>query len=170
MRDVKVIKVYNLVDSNGNKLQLRLGVLKNLVSETFISDADGGLRWSFVGKRIPMPVRSGYWFNGFAEDTMLDWLRENGWALHTCVWMSDGKANVYELPDAPELSKGNEIPAKAYVPSDVMRRGEATFNNCIRTMCSNGNKLMAVYMYRYVHPCNMKDAVIAVNAILDSQE
>jgi hypothetical protein len=45
-----------------------------------------------------MPVRSDYWFNGFPEETMLEWLKANGWYPKTCVDMYIGKAKVYALP------------------------------------------------------------------------
>lgn len=97
MRNVKVIKVYNLVNSKGNKLRLRLGELKSR-DDAFVSSADQGLRWSFIGANIPMPVRSSTWFNGFPEHIMLEWLKGNGWYVQTCVDMCDGRARVYNVP------------------------------------------------------------------------
>lgn len=103
MRDVKVCRVYNLVDNKGNKLQLRLGVLKNRKDDICISNADKGYRWSFIGEHIPMPVRSMTWFNGFPEEVMLNWLKGNGWYPQSCVDMYCGKCRVYELPKAEEV-------------------------------------------------------------------
>ena len=167
MRDIKVLKVYNLVDSKGNKLQLRLGILRQRIGEVCISNADSGHRWSFMGKNIPMPVRSGYWFNGFADEIMLDWLKGNGWYPRSCVSMDDGKCHVYELPKAEECSKGNEV---YELPNYVVNAGERVLKDAIRWICSNGSKLDAVALYRYVHPCPLYAANDAVNAIrLDSQ-
>lgn len=95
MEKVTVIKVYNLLDKNGNKLLLRLGIIN---PEHRTRDKDMGFRWSFVGYKIPMPVRSETWFNGFPVDTMLLWLRENGWYLRAAVDMCDGRVTVYHVP------------------------------------------------------------------------
>lgn len=172
MRNVKVAKVYNLVDSNGNKLQLELGLLKNRDGEICISNADAGWRWRFIGKKIPMPVRSRTWFNGFPEAIMFDWLKGNGWYPHTCVDMASGYAKVYELPNAEEPSKGNEDANKAYViPIHVKVAGEIAFRDAIRDICNDGRKMTAICMYRYVHPCSLEDANLAVNAIqFDGQQ
>ena len=165
MRNIKVVRVYNLVNSKGNKLQLRLGILKSREGEVCISNADKGYRWSFIGENIPMPVRSMYWFNGFEESIMLDWLKGNGWYPRSCVFMDDGRARIYELPDA-EPAKGNEETTKVYeVPSYVKVAGENAFKDAIRYLCNNVNRMTAVCMYRYVHPCSLGDAKNAVDAI-----
>ena len=101
MKKTKVIRVYNLVDSKGNKLRLELGVFNiNKDSEMFdpIMHGDNGYRWRFIGKYIPMPVRSMCWFNGFPEPIMLHWLKGNGWFPYTRVEMCSGYAEVFELP------------------------------------------------------------------------
>lgn len=107
--NIDICYVFNLLDSNGTKLQLRLGRIK--YSEDYLPDK--GFRWSFVGPKIPMPVRAYTWFNGFPENIMLDWLKGNGWALRSRVEMSTGKATVYELP----TSNGNNIPELGKVAS-----------------------------------------------------
>ena len=155
MRDIKVLRVYNLVDSKGNKLQLRLGILRNRNSEVCISNADKGYRWSFVGDNIPMPVRSMYWFNGFEESIMLDWLKGNGWYPHTRVEMSNSRVTVYELP------KGNEDSGHRCSAAD-----EAVFKSVIRDLTRNGNKIEAVRIYKYAHGGTLKSAVDAVNVII----
>jgi hypothetical protein len=99
MREIKTFKVYNLVDAKGNKLRLNLGYIYAPQDKSLVNEHDEGLRWSFEGLKIPMPVRSGYWFNGFPEAIMLDWLKGNGWALHTIVNMFTGAARVFELPN-----------------------------------------------------------------------
>ena len=165
MRDVKVFKVFNLVDNNGNKLQLRLGCLKSRAGEVCISNADHGYRWSFIGKKIPMPVRSGTWFNGFPEDTMLDWLRESGWALHTCVWMGDGSAIAYELPDSPESSKGNDA---AVANAGLHEFFKSTFDDVIKDLVKEQKRITAVRVYRYAHGGSLQDATNAVREICGS--
>lgn len=101
---MKLIKVYNLLNAKGDKLTLRLGYDPALCGTT--GDNDCGMRWSFEGKCIPMPTRG--WFNGFPEETMLNWLNENGWVARCIVDMPSGKATVYDLTEAPELSKATE--------------------------------------------------------------
>ena len=167
MRDIKVLKVYNLVNSNGTKLQLRLGMLKSRAGEVCISNADKGYRWSFIGEHIPMPVRSYYWFNGFAENIMLDWLKGNGWYPKTCVYMCNGTARVYELPNT-EPSKGNETYELSLYAINV---GERALKHAVNLLCNNGNKVDAVNLYRYVHPTCLLAARDAVDAIrLDKQQ
>lgn len=106
MERVKTFRVYNLVNSKGNKLQLELGITDVRREDTVWSSADKGYRWRFIGKHIPMPVRSLYWFNGFPESIMLDWLKGNGWFVHTRVDTGSSYAEVYELPCC-YCSKGN---------------------------------------------------------------
>ena len=167
MRDIKVLKVYNLVDSDGNRLRLRLGILKSRTGEVCISNKDIGYRWSFIGEHIPMPVRSMTWFNGFPEETMLEWLKRNGWYPKTCVWMSDGTAKVYELPRTEEPSKGNEVPYYIY------ENGKIAVNDAIKMFRENGRMLKAVQLYRYViNPCcSLAGAKRAVDAMcIDNQQ
>lgn len=151
MRNVNVLKVYNLVNSKGNKLKLRLGILRDRVGE--VCNADKGYRWSFEGNNIPMPVRSRTWFNGFPEEAMLDWLKGNGWYPHTCVEMCDGSAKVYELP------KGDK-------ESDARSWDVDAFHNTIRDLVRNGKRLTAVRVYRYAHrDATLKCADTAVREI-----
>lgn len=161
MKDMEVVKVYNLVNSKGNRLQLELGV-GNLHDEEYPLDSkDNGYRWRFFGTIIPMPVRSAYWFNGFPENVMLDWLKGNGWFVQTKVNMRTGYAQVYELPKGDDNSKGNEIPAH------VIDGGEAAVKEAIKLLCDNGRPLKAVQLYRYVCKpyCSLKEAKDAVDAI-----
>ena len=101
MNEIITTRIYNLVDPKGTALQLRLGIYKERPN---LPKVDRGIRWSFIGTKIPMPVRAHTWFNGFPEPVMLDWLKANGWALHTAVDIPSGKATVYELPKAPEAN------------------------------------------------------------------
>lgn len=99
MRKTQTSKVYNLVNVKGTELRMELGMItEGLRDEYPIDSKDKGFRWRFVGREIPMPVRSEYWFNGFPEETMLEWLKANGWYPKTCVDMYTGKAKVYALP------------------------------------------------------------------------
>lgn len=152
MKNIKTIKVYNLVNSKGNRLALEFGVITNgLRDEHPAFHADKGYRWRFIGKHIPMPVRSMYWFNGFPEEVMLDWLKGNGWYPQTCVNMCDGYAHVYELP------KGNEEAPRSW-DTDA-------FHSVIRDLVKSGRRLTAVRVYRYAHDGTLKNANDAVREI-----
>lgn len=101
MPEVKPIKVFKLVNPNGDKIQLHFGILK--FTEDLDGDKDTGFRWMFTGKKIPMPVWSGDWFKGHPETTMLDWLKENGgWVVHAIWTVKTNKITVLNLPAAPE--------------------------------------------------------------------
>ena len=164
---INVKRVYNLVDANGNGLQLRLGLIQGCKDGLPVPDLYGW-RWSFEGKKIPMPVRSCTWFNGFPEPIMLDWLKENGWALRSCVNMSTGRAVVYELPFVDNISKGNEMetlgtdqfPAR----SDI---DKAIFDRVISSLVKEGLKASACRVYRYAHGGTLRNALYAVNEICD---
>lgn len=108
---IKVIKTYNLVNADGAHLRLRLGRELGENGAAWINGEDHGWRWSFVGTKIPIPVRSGYWFNGFPENKMLDWLKGAGWHLRCIVDMVDGKAKVFDLPEAPDAPEVPNTPA-----------------------------------------------------------
>ena len=132
MRKIKLVKTYTFVNANGTKLHLNLGIItEGLRDETPIDSADKGFRWMFEGREIPMPVRSGYWFNGMNESIMLDWLKGNGWALHITVSVSTGRAHIYDLP----TSKGNNIPKLEHVAS-----AQEMYNDAIPTALENAMK------------------------------
>ena len=160
LKEVNIIRVYNLVNAKGTALQLQLGV-KNLEPQDKYY-GDTGFRWSFVGTEIPMPVRAHTWFNGFPENTMLDWLKANGWYPKTSVDMQTGKAKVYELPKAPsemETLGTDQFPARSEFDKTV-------FEHVIRSLVSDGNKARACRVYRYAHGGKLTDALKAVEFII----
>lgn len=152
MKAVKIIRVYNLVNSKGKRLQLRLCVLHPDDMEKFCGDT--GYRWSFLGTEIPMPVRAGTWFNGFPADTMIMWLAEQGWYLETEVDVTSGKAKVHGLPEPEEAYHDYQF------ANDQME-----FNRVIKELCSNGKKLNALYLYRYAHEVGTRTALKAIDDI-----
>lgn len=164
---IDVLYIYNLVDANGAKLQLRLGRIKGYGDELRGYNTDHGYRWSFIGTKIPMPVRNGTWFNGFPVDTMLEWLKGNGWYLHTRVTMHNGKVHVFELPDV--FPKGNETTPMCKAPDYILEAGKVVFNDVIRRLCANGERIAAIKLFRYVHPCSLAEANQAVIAIRDAE-
>ena len=155
MEKVITLKVYNLLDSKGNKLRLNLGHV-----EDFIPTYHGerGYRWSFVGTNIPMPVRNGTWFNGFPDLIMLDWLNGNGWYIQTCVDMLSGKADVYELPN------GNDD-LNVEITPERSAADERAFCETIRELVRNGKRVTAVRLYRYANGGALHDAYQAIKEI-----
>lgn len=163
MEKVRTIRVYNLLNANGERLRLNLGYTVDDYGPA--GNGNAGWRWSFVGKNIPMPVRSRTWFCGFPEDTMISWLKGNGWYVQTRVDMGCGYAEVFELPKAnDEPIEGNEEP---YELSELaVEQGESALKDAVKMLYKAGSKLRAVMLYRYVHPCNLQKANYAVNHIL----
>lgn len=150
MKNIEITKVYNLVNANGDKLQLRYGKLMargNEFRALLTSSEDMGLRWSFVGKKIPMPVRSRTWFNGFPKEIMIQWLNEQGWFVATEVLMTTGEAKTYELPE----------PNEEYLATDLVK-DEEEFFDLVREMCRDGKALEAMHLCRYVHEVGTKEA------------
>ena len=47
------------------------------------------LRWCIKGERNPFPVRCGTWFQGFSNELMRGYLRENGYMLEAGVNLID---------------------------------------------------------------------------------
>lgn len=164
---ILTLRCYNLLNANGRTLRMYLGRYENHKAAMTHFDKDQGYRWMFEGTQIPMPVRSGTWFNGFPENIMLDWLKGNGWALRASVDMNTGKATVYELP---EPSKGNET-HEYELPIHAINAGERALKYAVRMLYDNGNKLDAISLYRYVHPTCLLAARDAVDAIrFDKQQ
>lgn len=153
MEKVIILKVYNLLDSKGTKLQLRFGVIDNF-SPSY--HGERGYRWSFIGTHIPMPVRNGTWFNGFPEPIMLEWLQGNGWCLRSIAYVCTGEVDVFELPNGNDEYKLSDL---------AILQGEDSLKTAIRILCDEGFKLKAIALYRYVHPCTLSEGKAAVDAI-----
>lgn len=162
MDNIKIIRVFNLVNPKGTKLQLRLGAMQNCAN---LRGKDMGWRWSFIGTEIPMPVRNGTWFNGFPEATMMNWLMDQGWMPESAVEMATSRVRVFNLP------KGNEDPDPAPVKHNhyASLRDSAlyknAFNEAIRHLVDNGKRITAVRVYRYVHGGSLVESNEAVKEI-----
>lgn len=155
MEKITTLKVYNLLDSKGNKLQLKLGYIDNF-SPTYYGER--GYRWSFIGTRIPMPVRNGTWFNGFPEPVMLEWLKGNGWYVQTCVDMCSGKADVFDLPN------GNDD-LNVEITFERSEADEIAFCELIRELIHNNRRVSACRLYRYANGGDLHDADKAIKEI-----
>lgn len=162
MEIVKPITCYNLRDPKGNKLELRYGML--LDEKGNIQHTRSAQRWSFIGKRIPMPVRSGMWFQGLSATEMLDWLRRDGWCLESRVVIGTGSATIYTLPD-----KANEETTSF---GGYREAYEKRFKDAIKLIAENGTDVWAVRVYQYAHDCDVLEARKAVREILalDNQQ
>lgn len=156
MTDVNVLKIYNFVDSDNNQLQLRFGVL---VDRDDLPPKDMGWRWSFVGTKIPMPVRCGTWFSGFPADIMLDWLKSQGWTACACVNLITGKVIVYE---SQVKSKLCDVLSKLK-PLDILE--ERALATALTLLVKNGNVTRACMLYRYIYGGSINDANKAIRTI-----
>ena len=138
MEHVRPLVSFNLRNANRDKLTLQYGrvLCANGNASSLVEDQ----RWRFYGKKIPMPVRSGTWFQGLSTTEMLDWLKKEGWYPETHVNIGTGTAFVYD-------GKGNDGLADA-----------------IRYLCTN-NRVQAIRVYKYIANCSIRDAVDAVNKI-----
>lgn len=154
MPEVKPIKVLLLVNPNGDKIQLHFGMLKD--TKDFNGDKDTGFRWMFTGKKIPMPVRSEEWFNGFPEATMLNWLKENGgWVVHAIWTAKTNKMTVVDLPSAPVKTE------------DSGKLGYA-INKAIQQLCVDGHKEQARELHHISTGCSYHDACLSVEEIINT--
>lgn len=157
MKDIEIVRVYNLVNANGDKLQLRLGILQRTNERRVVIPEPNGWRWSFAGKKIPMPVRSRTWFNGFPKEIMIQWLNEQGWFVATEVLMTTGEAKVYELPE----------PEEEYLTTDLVK-DEEEFFDLVREMFRNGKRIEAMHLCRYVHEVGTKEACSILHNICNN--
>ena len=150
---MNVLKIYNLLNPNGAKLQLRLGIVNS--GDEFCGHKDTGLRWSFVGTKIPVPIRSGTWFNGFPENIMLEWLKSNGWSVCTCVNCITYNVTVYE-----PSQKGNESSSQKGNAPDVLIERE--LNHAMELLIEAKRPLGAERLYKHIHDCSYLEATKVV--------
>jgi hypothetical protein len=166
--EIKPIKTILLRDPNGNELRLTLGKIEDMVAyNRFMGSAnndDKGFRWRFVGSKIPIPIRSYEWFNGFPEDTMLSWLTFQGYTVAAVTNHISGYVYVVK-GNENHVNKGNESHTKVQLTEEAIRRGEATLKAAVRLLCDQGSVLSAIALYRYVHSCSLLDSKHAVDAI-----
>ena len=151
MENVKALVSYNLRHTaNGDRLMMQYGRLWEAV--VGVDCAETAQRWRFFGQQIPMPVRSGTWFQGFSANEMLEWLRREGWTLETKVIIGTGHATVYKKPvsDIPPLTVG-----------------KTAFEGTVCDLVQAGAKATAYFMWQYVHGGSLLQAKQAVEALVD---
>lgn len=152
LEEIKIIRMYNLVNPKGKRLQLRLGVMQLEPQEKYYGDT--GYRWSFLGREIPMPVRNGTWFNGFPHDTMMLWLAEHEWHVETEVNMLSGKAKVYGLPEPEDEYEELQLIAD-----------EQVFYNLVKELLCNNDLDKALAIVRYAHEISTRTAMEIIKNI-----
>lgn len=154
MPEVKTIKVFKLVNPNGDEVQLHFGMLK--FTRDCDGDKDAGFRWMFTGKKIPMPVWSGDWFKGHPETTMLNWLKANGgWAVHAIWYAKTNKLTVLDLPSAPVETENNG-------------KLGAAINKAIWQLYVDGHKEEARELHCISTGCSYHDACLSVEEIVNA--
>lgn len=166
MEKIKLLKVYNFVDKDGDNLQLRFGILENVR----LPKGDTGYRWSFIGTKIPMPIRSDTWFNGFPVETMLEWLKGNGWEVQLIVNTVSGKIEMFTTSFNYESDKGNEA-IELFDVSDIPTCNgleHGVIEEVVKILWRCDRRLTAVKLYRLVKKCYLATAKNAVEAICEN--
>lgn len=158
MEKVKALVSYNLRHSDK---PARLMMQYGRVSDDYgnVINSTAAQRWRFFGPQIPMPVRSGTWFQGFSADEMLEWLRREGWMLETKVIIGTGYAAIY-----------NENKSSAYddvINVPPLAKGKESFERVICELVRDGRKATAYFMWRYAHGGSLAQAKSAVEALVD---
>lgn len=158
MENVKPLITYTFkhVDSRV-PLTMQYGMLRD--EHGFYKGNKTDQRFRFMGKRIPMPVRSGTWFSGISVREMIDWLADNGYVLLAIFDLQSGFARVCEL-NIKHLSKGNE-------DSLADTFGERALRVSIKLLLQNNERVKAINLYRYAKGCGIDEANRAVREIID---
>lgn len=179
MEKVKTIIVFDLWnDALSVSLNLQYGRVMDENGNTITSNS--AQRWRFYGCRIPMPVRSGTWFQGLSTSEMLAWLRSNGWELRGRVNLCTGGIYIYPR------CKGNETPIEeddAPVNEETVKRNEETsdeeyanaadersFREVLVYLYNHSMRVKAIRLYRYVKKCGITDAYNAIREMVALDE
>lgn len=157
MEEVKALRSYNLLNEFGHHLTLQYGRCVDLDGN--IMNANSAQRWRFFGSKIPMPVRSGTWFQGLSTREMLDWLKNAGWLPETMVILPSGCATVYKVNLEPEYEIRD---FDSLCPTDKRKCNEAVL------YLMHHNQFSTAYvLYRVLHNCSLSVAAQSVKAMLD---
>lgn len=162
MEIVKALNSYCLT-KDGISLTMQFGIAENACGSKE--------RWRFYGANIPMPVRSGTWFQGLSVREMLSWLSDNGWTLHSYVNLCSGiihpccKGNEAPNKGNENHSKGNEE-----LPYSVKALLKKSFEEILVYLYKNDMLVKAVNLYRYVNGGRVTDALSAVREIVALDE
>lgn len=162
---IKLIKTILFRDSNGNNLRLTLGQIEDMEAYGrfmgFHNNDDKGFRWRFVGMRIPMPIRSYEWFNGFPEDTMVPWVKAQGYEMVAVTSHVTGSVYVVK-GNTTEPSKGNELTAAIDANSAALSPAMQSYMAKIKEAMDDGRTSC------YISCTIGKPPVEAIRALLDA--
>lgn len=156
---------------NGISLTMQKGCLEdeygNLINRV------SAQRLRFYGNRIPMPVRSGTWFQGLTVREMLSWLYDNGWTLHSRADLCSGI--IYPCIKGNETSDdGNDASAdeeEAARQEEVARvRGERALRETVVFLYGNNMRVTALKLYSYVKKCSLNEANNAIREMVALDE
>lgn len=174
MEKVKTIIVFDLWnEALSVSLNLQYGRVMDENGNTITSNS--AQRWRFYGCRIPMPVRSGTWFQGLSTSEMLAWLRSNGWELKGRVNLCTGGIYIYPCIKGNETSdEGNDASAdeeEAARQEEVARvRGERALRETVVFLYGNNMRVTALKLYSYVKKCSLNEANKAIREMVALDE
>lgn len=164
--EIKLIRTILFRDTNGNNLRLTLGKIEDMEAYNrfmgFGNNDDKGFRWQFVGPKIPMPIRSFEWFNGFPEEVMVPWVQSQGYKLVAVTSHVTGFVHVFKgdkttAVDTDDAPKRNKVPASTGDP-DIDSLYHKAFCDIIYELWTNNRKIDALRLYRYAHGGSLRDA------------
>lgn len=145
MENIKKIRAFYYKDNQGNKLTMFYGRLFDSAFNC-ISGTNNAQRWCFTGNKIPMPVRSGTWFQGFGYNEMNRFVESTGYHLVMTVNLIHG--TVWKCP---ELEFTPDID---------------TIKHRIKRLYTGSNKLSLIRLYKEATGCNLSEANDVVTELL----
>lgn len=148
MENVKKIRAFYYQDNDGNKLTMFYGRLVDCTGVGIVG-TDNAQRWCFIGNKIPMPVRSGTWFQGFGFNKMNDFVESTGYKLVTTVNLIYGTVWYCPIVNKP-------IPDMDSIKYQI----EKLYNG--------GNKLRLICLYQTIAGCSVSEANEVVTDIINN--
>ena len=77
--NIYLITAHHFINAANESLTLNIGRLTDETGEPVRSAL--AIRYCLTGRHIPMPVRSGTWFESVSFPVMKKWLKDNGWQM-----------------------------------------------------------------------------------------
>lgn len=150
MENVKKIRAFYYQDNDGNKLTMFYGRLFDS-DLNCISSANNAQRWCFTGNKIPMPVRSGTWFQGFGYNKMNCFVESTGYHLVMTVNLIHG--TVWHCPIIEK--------DRSTVDMDLIKHQ-------IRKLYNGGNQIRLARLYQTIAGCSVSEAHEVVIDIINN--
>lgn len=170
--NVKLVKAYGFTNEANESLTLQLGRLMDENGNTM--PCQEAQRWRFIGRNIPMPVRSGTWFEGMSFGTMRNWLENRGWQLQSSVSFITGSFTIFQRGNKNyDSQKKNEN-----ISTDNGTKAPYESVSCFRqSVIDRGlvslykeNKSAAVYIYELLHNGDsLSDAIKALTKLSNAR-